>query len=70
MATAGAGDVLTGVISGLLGQNREPLHACIFGAYVHGLSGDIAASGKGQHSLIATDIIHALPDAFKAIKSG
>jgi ADP-dependent NAD(P)H-hydrate dehydratase / NAD(P)H-hydrate epimerase len=69
MATAGTGDVLTGIISGLLGQNKNPLHACILGVYLHGLAGDIAASRKGQHSLIATDIIEAIPDAFHSLTS-
>jgi NAD(P)H-hydrate epimerase len=70
MATAGAGDVLTGILAGLLAQNGNPLQSCILGVYLHGLAGDIAESGKGQHSLVATDIIQRLPDAFVAIKSG
>lgn len=70
MATAGAGDVLTGILAGLLAQNGNPLQSCILGVYLHGLAGDIAASGKGQHSLVATDIIQRLPDAFAAVKSG
>jgi len=69
MASAGAGDVLTGMILGLLGQNRDPLHACILGVYLHGLAGDIAASQKGQHSLIATDIIESIPAAFHRLKA-
>jgi NAD(P)H-hydrate epimerase len=69
MATAGTGDVLTGMISGLLGQNRNPLQACILGVYMHGLSGDIAAAEKGQHSLIATDIIDKIPVAFQSLET-
>jgi hydroxyethylthiazole kinase-like uncharacterized protein yjeF len=69
MATGGAGDVLTGIISGLLAQHLTPLHACILGVYMHGLSGDIAASEKGEHSLIATDIINHISDAFSSLKS-
>jgi NAD(P)H-hydrate epimerase len=68
MATAGTGDVLTGMISGLLGQNKDALHACVLGAYLHGRAGDIAASEKGQHSLIATDIINNIPAAFHSLK--
>jgi NAD(P)H-hydrate epimerase len=74
MGTAGAGDVLTGVISALMGQmvganNHSPLlDATILGVYVHGLAGDIAAARLGQVSLIATDIIDALPEAF--LKTG
>jgi len=67
MATAGSGDVLTGVIAGLLGQGTSPLEASILGAYLHGLSGDLAAEEKGLHSLIAGDIIEALPAAFLAL---
>jgi hydroxyethylthiazole kinase-like uncharacterized protein yjeF len=69
MATGGAGDVLTGIISGFLAQNVAPLHACVLGVYMHGLSGDIAASEKGEHSLIATDIINQIPAAFSSLKS-
>ncbi len=68
MATGGTGDVLTGMISGFLSQNKNPLSACILGVYMHGLAGDIAASEKGQHSLIATDIIDKISAAFHAIK--
>jgi NAD(P)H-hydrate epimerase len=69
MASAGAGDVLTGMISGLLAQNRDPLPACILGVYLHGLAGDIAASKRGEHSLIATDIIDGIPAAFQRLTS-
>jgi NAD(P)H-hydrate epimerase len=70
MATAGSGDVLTGVIVALAGQGPSNLDAAILGAYVHGLAGDIAAEKVGQTSLIATDIIDALGDAFKRHLSG
>jgi hydroxyethylthiazole kinase-like uncharacterized protein yjeF len=69
MATAGTGDVLTGMISGFLNQTPNPIHACITGVYMHGLAGDMAASEKGQYSLIATDIIDKIPDAFRSFKS-
>ncbi|HSW63749.1 MAG TPA: NAD(P)H-hydrate dehydratase [Dissulfurispiraceae bacterium] len=68
MATAGAGDVLTGIIAGLVAQKMEPARAAILGVYLHGLAGDIAVGGCGQHSLIATDLISALPDAFLALR--
>lgn len=67
MATAGAGDVLTGMIAGLLGQGMDPLDASVLGVYLHGLSGDIAAEEKGMHSLIAGDIIESIPAAFLSL---
>lgn len=68
MASGGTGDVLAGMISGLLGQKIPPLGACVLGVYLHGLAGDIAASEKGAHSLIATDIIDRIPAAFLSLK--
>jgi len=65
MATAGSGDVLTGVITALIGQALSTFEAAVLGVYVHGLAGDIAAHRLGQVSLTASDIIEALPDAFK-----
>ena len=65
MATAGSGDVLTGVIAALMGQALSNLDATVLGVHVHGLAGDIATGRFGQISLMATDIIAALPEAFK-----
>ncbi|MHB8882057.1 MAG: NAD(P)H-hydrate dehydratase [Thermodesulfovibrionales bacterium] len=68
MATAGAGDVLTGMIAGLLGQGLPPAGASIAGVYLHGLSGDLAAAGKGMHGLIASDIMEQIPSAFLSLR--
>jgi NAD(P)H-hydrate epimerase len=69
MATGGTGDVLTGMISGFLGQGLKPIDASITGVYMHGLAGDIAVAEKGEHSLIAGDIIDKIPAAFDSLYS-
>ncbi len=67
MATAGSGDVLTGIILALLSQAYEPKHAAQLGVFVHGLAGDLAAQEVGQEALIASDIIDFLGKAFSMI---
>ncbi|MBT0608732.1 NAD(P)H-hydrate dehydratase [Aequorivita echinoideorum] len=64
MATAGSGDALSGVIAGLLSQNYDPLLATVFGVYLHGLAGDIAAQDLGYEALMAGDIIDAISQAY------
>ncbi|WP_136467985.1 NAD(P)H-hydrate dehydratase [Flagellimonas onchidii] len=64
MATAGSGDVLTGMITGLLAQGYEPLQAAIFGVYLHGLAGDIGASKVGYEALKASNIINEIGSAY------
>ena len=68
MATAGSGDVLTGIITGLLARGYTRRGACVLGMYLHGLAGDIAAERVGQESLLASDIIAHLPEAFKTLQ--
>ena len=67
MATAGSGDVLTGIITGLLARGYSQKDACKVGMYLHGLAGDLAAKELGKESLIASDIIDYLPKAFKRL---
>ena len=68
MATAGSGDVLTGIITALLARGYSRKNACLVGMYLHGLAGDIAAERTGKESLIASDIIDSLPEAFKNLE--
>ncbi|MDR4496329.1 MAG: NAD(P)H-hydrate dehydratase [Candidatus Scalindua sp.] len=68
MATAGSGDVLTGIIVSLIGQGLSAFNASQLGVYIHGLAGDVALRNKGETSMIATDILYYLPDAFLGYK--
>ena len=67
MATAGSGDVLTGIITALLARGYSQREASLLGMYLHGLSGDLAVKEIGEESLIASDIINFLPKAFKRL---
>jgi hydroxyethylthiazole kinase-like uncharacterized protein yjeF len=64
LATAGSGDVLTGIITGLIAQGYKPLEASIFGVYLHGKSADIAVERTGYQSLIASHVIENLGNAY------
>ena len=68
MATAGSGDVLTGILTGLLARGYSQGDACKLGMYLHGLAGDIAAKELGEESMMATDLIKYLPKAFERLK--
>ena len=68
MATGGTGDVLTGVIAGLIGQGLDLFEAAVLGVYLHGRAGDLAAEMVGQVSLTAGDLLDVLPDAFRQIQ--
>ncbi len=69
LAKAGTGDVLTGIIAGLLAQKLSPLDAAIIGTYLHGLAGDIAAADLTKYSVLASDVIDYLPFALKMVLS-
>ncbi|MBE7466565.1 MAG: NAD(P)H-hydrate dehydratase [Planctomycetes bacterium] len=64
MGTGGSGDVLAGIVGALLGQRMSGFDSAVLGVYLHGLAGDLAAARLGEHSLIAGDLIEALPEAF------
>ncbi|MGK5083776.1 NAD(P)H-hydrate dehydratase [Bdellovibrionota bacterium FG-1] len=68
MATAGSGDVLAGMIGGLLGQGMDPFPGTLLGVYLHSLAGDFAAKALGHRSMTAQDIIENISNAFKDIK--
>lgn len=70
MATGGSGDILTGIIAALLCQGLEPFEAAQLGAHVHGLAGDLAAEQLGQVSMIASDLLRFLPEAFQKVQAG
>lgn len=67
MATAGSGDVLTGIIVSLICQNINGLDSAILGTFIHGLAGDLASLSKGEYGLIASDILEYIPKAMKAL---
>ena len=69
MAKGGSGDVLTGLITGLLAQKYAPLEAACLGVYVHGLAGDLAAASIGETGMTAGDLIRFLPRAFQQVYS-
>jgi NAD(P)H-hydrate epimerase len=70
MATGGTGDVLAGIIASLAGQGLGVSKAAIAGVYIHGLAGDISAETRGEHGLIATDLIEALPSVIRQLVAG
>ena len=63
LATAGSGDILTGIITGLIAQGYEPINAAIFGVYLHGKTADIAISETGYETFIASSILKYLPNS-------
>lgn len=65
MAVGGSGDVLAGIITGLLGQGLEPLEAAACGAWFHGASGDLCAEELGQYAMLPSDMLNALPRLLK-----
>ena len=69
MATAGSGDVLTGIILSLLGQQYSPENAALFGVYLHGLAGDLAAEKGSEESVIASDIIENIGQAYRILQN-
>jgi NAD(P)H-hydrate epimerase len=70
MATGGTGDILTGIVAGMLAQNPKHAFLAVLAAvYLHGLAGDIAEESTGEQSLVATDLIKWLPEAFRRVRA-
>lgn len=70
MATAGMGDVLTGVVAGLVAQGMSPLDGALAGVYLHGFAGDLAKSRFGEAGLLAGDVLDCIPRAMKYFENG
>jgi NAD(P)H-hydrate epimerase len=70
MATGGTGDILTGIIAGLIAQHpKQAREATTLAVYLHGLAGDLACESLGENSLVATDLLRFLPQAFARIRN-
>lgn len=70
MATGGTGDILTGIVAGMIAQHpQRAFQAVLAAVYLHGLAGDIARDHVGEHSLVATDLVRTLPDAFRRVRT-
>jgi len=71
MATGGTGDILTGMVAGMIAQNPQRVVEAVTSAvYLHGLAGDVACETMGEQSLVATDLVRALPEAFRRVRAG
>jgi hydroxyethylthiazole kinase-like uncharacterized protein yjeF len=69
MATGGTGDILTGMVSGFVAQNKDRVVEVVIAAvHLHGWAGDVACESMGEHSLVATDLVKALPEAFRRVR--
>ena len=69
MATAGSGDVLTGIIGAFLAQGYKGADAAAYGVYVHGLAGDYAKRSMGTHAITASDIIEGLKEVWNKVEN-
>lgn len=70
LGTAGSGDVLAGVIGGLLARGAGPSAAAVWGVHLHALAGEIAAGCRGDDGMMASDVVESLPDALRSLRDG
>jgi NAD(P)H-hydrate epimerase len=67
MSTGGTGDILTGMVAGMIAQHRNDVLLAVCAAvHLHGLAGDVMFERVGEHSMVATDLLRGLPDAFRS----
>ncbi len=70
MGTGGTGDILTGIVAGLMAQNPDRIFEAVVAAvHLHGMAGDVAREAMGEHSLVATDLVSSLPEAFRRVRA-
>jgi NAD(P)H-hydrate epimerase len=70
MATGGTGDILTGMVAGMIAQHPSQAFAAVLAAvHLHGLAGDVMRESIGEHSLVATDLLQGLPEAFRRTRA-
>jgi NAD(P)H-hydrate epimerase len=70
MSTGGTGDILTGMVAGMIAQHpKEAMSAVIAAVHLHGLAGDVMRESMGEHSLVATDLLQGLPEAFRRTRA-
>ncbi|WP_435018307.1 NAD(P)H-hydrate dehydratase [Tundrisphaera sp. TA3] len=70
LGTAGSGDLLAGVIGGLLARGAEPTTAAVWGVHLHAIAGEIAAGRHGDDGMLASDVLDCLPDAMRSLREG
>jgi NAD(P)H-hydrate epimerase len=69
MATGGTGDILTGMVAAMVAQHpKKAMTAVCAAVYLHGLAGDVMLDSVGQHSMVATDLLTGLPEAFRRVR--
>ena len=67
LAKGGSGDILTGILTALLAQQYQPLHAALLGVYLHGFAADLALQTQSEESMLASDVINCLGPAFNSL---
>ncbi|HEY6764362.1 MAG TPA: ADP/ATP-dependent (S)-NAD(P)H-hydrate dehydratase, partial [Candidatus Sulfotelmatobacter sp.] len=70
MSTGGTGDILTGMVAGMMAQHPKDIFSAVIAAvHLHGLAGDVMRESMGEHSIVATDLMQGLPEAFRRTRA-